>query len=269
MKSLFPAVAIAIGLHAFLLTRGSNWLSRKSHFPPVKHAVTMTLTYVKPVEKRVAPSPKIAPKPLIKTTAVPRPKAKTVPKPVIRAKPEKHVKKIRRKVSKPPVPLPKKRHKEERPKPAAVAVKPARKVVPIHREQARYEEPLKDEVVEELLSDPPDPIHETPESGPPDLETPPEVSAVVKLARPLYKINPHPSYPKVARRRGYEGRVVLEVLVMKTGRVGDIRIFRSSGHRRLDRAAQDGVKKWRFEPGTRNGIPVGMKVKVPIRFKLD
>jgi len=262
-------VAIAIGLHGFLLTRGSNWLPRKSQLPPVKRAVTLTLIDVKPVEKRVVLPPKASPQPLVRPRTTPRREPKALPRAILRPRPKRQVKKARRTVANVPSVPPKKKHETQKPKPETGAVDTARKAVPIRQEPARYKEPVNDEIVEELLSDLPHPIPETPDPGPPDRGTPSAGPPGASLARPLYRENPRPSYPSVARRRGYEGIVVLEVLVMETGRVGDIRIFHSSGHRRLDRAAEDAVRKWRFEPGTRNGIPLRMTVKVPIRFKLD
>jgi protein TonB len=270
VKNLFLAAAIAVGLHAFLLTRGSNWLSREVHIPPVKRAVTLTLNYVKPVEKTVVAPRKMTPEPSIRRRTAPRPEPTPPPKPVIAHRPKRLVKKKKRMIPKPPPPLPeKRRHEKQRLESASGTVNTLKKEVSIRREPAHYEEPFRDEVVEDMLSDLPGPISERPESDPPEPETSSVAPAAVKIVRPLYRTNPRPPYPREARVRGYEGIVVLEVFVMKTGEVGDIGVFHSSGHRRLDMAAREAVKKWRFEPGTRNGIPVGMTVKIPIRFKLD
>ncbi|MCK5438148.1 MAG: energy transducer TonB, partial [Desulfobulbaceae bacterium] len=90
---------------------------------------------------------------------------------------------------------------------------------------------------------------------------------VVQEAIPFYKKNPPPIYPRAARRRGLEGVVLLEVLVDKSGQVGDLRIFSSSGHRVLDKAALKSVRKWRFISARRGDEPVDMWVKVPVRFE--
>ena len=87
-------------------------------------------------------------------------------------------------------------------------------------------------------------------------------------ATPMYLKNPAPQYPRNARRRGYEGKVILEVLVNEEGSVEDLRIFESSGYRVLDRAAMKSVQSWLFEPGRRGDERVEMWVKVPIRFDL-
>ena len=91
---------------------------------------------------------------------------------------------------------------------------------------------------------------------------------VVIEAVPLYKVNPLPEYPRIARKRGYQGTVVLEVLVDQNGRVGDLRLFTSSGYSILDRKAMASVKRWLFEPGMKGDKKVDMWVRVPVRFEL-
>jgi protein TonB len=88
------------------------------------------------------------------------------------------------------------------------------------------------------------------------------------MAKPLYRKNPTPNYPRRARRKGYQGNVILEVLVDEKGNVRDLKVFKSSGYESLDRSALTSVRKWLFEPGTRNGQTAKMWVRVPIRFQL-
>lgn len=87
-------------------------------------------------------------------------------------------------------------------------------------------------------------------------------------AFPLYKTNPIPKYPRVARRRGYQGTVVLSVFVNENGYVTNLWVFTSSGYRLLDNAAVKAVRNWDFEPGKKGTKKVAMWVKVPIRFRL-
>jgi protein TonB len=95
------------------------------------------------------------------------------------------------------------------------------------------------------------------------------VTQDVKEAVPLYKVNPTPVYPLHAKKRGYEGIVILEVLVTKEGNAGKVSVFKSSRYSLLDEAAASSVKKWRFEPGKRGDKEVDMPVKIPIRFQLE
>ncbi|PKN49644.1 MAG: hypothetical protein CVU58_03305 [Deltaproteobacteria bacterium HGW-Deltaproteobacteria-16] len=88
------------------------------------------------------------------------------------------------------------------------------------------------------------------------------------LARPLYTTNPPPPYPRLARKLGHEGVVQLEALISVAGRVDDLRIAVGSGHESLDAAALEAVRSWRFSAGQRNGQPVAMRVRVPVRFSL-
>jgi len=92
--------------------------------------------------------------------------------------------------------------------------------------------------------------------------------SVLQIARPLYKQNTSPPYPRKARRMGYEGIVMLKVLVDENGRVDNLMLLKSSGYTVLDGAALSAVKKWLFEPGTEGGIKKKMWVKIPVRFDL-
>jgi len=94
-------------------------------------------------------------------------------------------------------------------------------------------------------------------------------AAALKIARPLYKQNTSPPYPQKARRLGYEGIVMLKVLINQNGRVDNVAVLKSSGYIILDRAALSAVKKWLFEPGAEGGIKKKMWVKIPIRFYLE
>jgi protein TonB len=91
---------------------------------------------------------------------------------------------------------------------------------------------------------------------------------VIEYAQPRYKENPLPDYPKVARRRGYEGRTLLRVQVLRTGEVGQIEVETSSGFELLDEAALRSVKEWNFVPGTKNGVRIDQWVMIPVTFSL-
>ena len=96
-----------------------------------------------------------------------------------------------------------------------------------------------------------------------------EVPGVIIEAEPLYKMNPEPGYPKMARKRGYQGTVLLSVLVNSEGKVDNLWVFESCGYNILDNAALKAVKDWIFEPGKQDDKPVDMWVQVPVIFKLE
>jgi protein TonB len=103
---------------------------------------------------------------------------------------------------------------------------------------------------------------------------PPPVAAPAAVARIAPRSDPRrpltqPEYPPASRRAGEVGTVILEVLVLENGRVGDARVKQSSGYPRLDEAAVREVKRsWRLVPGTENGKPVQMWGQFAVTFKL-
>ncbi|GLW60858.1 hypothetical protein Hthe01_12070 [Hydrogenophilus thermoluteolus] len=83
-----------------------------------------------------------------------------------------------------------------------------------------------------------------------------------------YLNNPPPDYPTASRRLGEEGTVIIRALIEEDGHASIVQVEKSSGYLRLDRAAEEGVKKWKFKPGKKNGIPVAMWHLIPIKFEL-
>jgi protein TonB len=74
-------------------------------------------------------------------------------------------------------------------------------------------------------------------------------------------------YSDDARRRGITGDVVLEIVVLRDGSVGDIKIVRGLDGGLSERAVQ-AVRQWRFVPARRLGMPVDVIVEVAVEFKL-
>lgn len=88
-------------------------------------------------------------------------------------------------------------------------------------------------------------------------------------AIPEYQHNQQPAYPVMAKRRGHQGEILLNVLVNSKGVVSEIKIKHSSGHSSLDTAALETVKNWVFTPASEGGRPIDMWVDVPIEFRLN
>jgi len=84
-----------------------------------------------------------------------------------------------------------------------------------------------------------------------------------------YLNNPAPPYPRMSRRMGEQGTVVIRVFINTEGRAEKAEIRTSSGYGRLDDTALETVKRWRYVPGTRAGVAEAMWFNVPIRFVLD
>ena len=92
-----------------------------------------------------------------------------------------------------------------------------------------------------------------------------------EISPPYYKQpgsgNALPKYPRLARRRGLEGRLMLRGFVSPEGKIETIKVIETSGHLLLDQAAKNAVKLWKFEPAHRAGVPVSGFVNVPVIFK--
>jgi TonB family protein len=61
------------------------------------------------------------------------------------------------------------------------------------------------------------------------------------------KMRVAPVYPEIAKRMRVTGEVKLTVTVDAEGKVTDVQPI--SGNRMLSEAAEEAVRKWRFEPG--------------------
>lgn len=90
---------------------------------------------------------------------------------------------------------------------------------------------------------------------PDDGETPPKMLTIVK-----------PVYPTFALRARIRGIVILRVLVGESGTPLDIEVVKGVNGG-LTEAAVDAVRRWKFTPGRRNGVPVRAWTIVPIPFE--
>ncbi|MBI3332611.1 MAG: energy transducer TonB [Candidatus Omnitrophica bacterium] len=81
--------------------------------------------------------------------------------------------------------------------------------------------------------------------------------------------NPAPRYPWLARIQGWEGTVVLRVLVTPAGQAGSVQVARSSGYPSLDEAALAAIRRWSFLPARKQGQAVGSPMEIPVRFQLS
>lgn len=77
-----------------------------------------------------------------------------------------------------------------------------------------------------------------------------------------------PPYPKASRLNREEGEVTLWFRVRENGTAEDIRIIKSSGHSRLDRAAEEAVRCHDFIPAQRDHNPMESPCTVTIRFQI-
>lgn len=97
----------------------------------------------------------------------------------------------------------------------------------------------------------------------------PEPVVVPANTRATSRRNPKPDYPTLAKRRGWEGKVLLEVEVLSDGKPGELRVSSSSGREVLDNAALKAVERWLFEPARRGDVPITSTMTLSVVFKLE
>ena len=76
-----------------------------------------------------------------------------------------------------------------------------------------------------------------------------------------------PDFSGRARRKKIQGTVTMSIIVTPDGKVRDAQVVNSLD-KDLDKNALDCVAKWQFEPGTKDGQPVAMRMDVQINFHL-
>lgn len=87
----------------------------------------------------------------------------------------------------------------------------------------------------------------------------------VKPPRPLAK--PDPEYSQEARALKVQGTTVLQTIVGADGVAHDTRVVYGVGMG-LDQKAIEAVRQWRFEPGTKDGLPVNVSATIEMNFRL-
>ena len=109
---------------------------------------------------------------------------------------------------------------------------------------------------------PPAPVPFTP--TPPAVREPVRTNPVVQAAS-----CDKPEYPPAARRAGETGTVLLNFLVDINGKVIDSKVERSSGSRRLDEAARNGLELCKFQPATVDGRPQRAWARIEYVWRLE
>ena len=122
------------------------------------------------------------------------------------------------------------------------------------------------------ISAPPDPRPSPPIEARAAPPAPPAPAAPASIVPPRFNAdyldNPAPMYPSLARRMGEEGKVLLRVYVEASGLPSKVEIRTSSGSERLDQAALEAVRRWKFVPAKQGDQAVPAFVVVPISFNL-
>jgi TonB family protein len=91
------------------------------------------------------------------------------------------------------------------------------------------------------------------------------VGGGVTPPRVIYQ--PEIEFSEEARKAKYQGTCVLALVVDASGRPTNIRVTSSLGMG-LDEKAIEAAKKYRFEPGMKNGHPVAVEIALEVDFHL-
>jgi protein TonB len=76
----------------------------------------------------------------------------------------------------------------------------------------------------------------------------------------------HINYPPIARRMGWEGKVLVSFVLEPNGDIRDLKVLKSCGYEVLDKEALDAIRRsYKDFPKP----PVSVVVKLPINFRLE
>jgi len=84
----------------------------------------------------------------------------------------------------------------------------------------------------------------------------------------VYQPDADAYYPSFSKRSGEQGTVVVRLIISEVGEVEDVAILQSSAFPRLDRAATDIGRRYRFKPFLVNGSPQRISTNLLIKFNL-
>jgi len=84
----------------------------------------------------------------------------------------------------------------------------------------------------------------------------------------VYQPDADAYYPSFSKRSGEQGEVVVRLIIDESGSVEDVALLRSSTYPRLDRAASEIGKRYRFKPFLVNGSPARISTNLLIKFNL-
>jgi len=93
-------------------------------------------------------------------------------------------------------------------------------------------------------------------------------SDAVQVISPTLRSKVEPEYSQAALAARLEGKVVLSIIVNQEGVPEDVEVVKPLGMG-LDENAEECVKKWRFNPGTRDGKPVKVRAQVEVSFQMQ
>lgn len=106
-----------------------------------------------------------------------------------------------------------------------------------------------------------------------DADSAPAMPAAAPAIKTTNKVQyirpPRLEYPAVSRRLNEQGRVLLRVLINRSGVAEQVDVQASSGSSRLDQAAIKATREALYRPQSENGETVAVWALVPVVFELS
>ena len=88
-----------------------------------------------------------------------------------------------------------------------------------------------------------------------------------ELLAPAPRVKVDPTYARAVISEQIEGEVILSAMIRNDGAVDHVKLIKSVDER-LDEAAIAALRKWKFHPALKGGVPVDVEVVVRIPFRL-
>jgi protein TonB len=106
--------------------------------------------------------------------------------------------------------------------------------------------------------------------GPQILPEPPKPAVMTEAQPdPRFAAVLQPPYPSAMARLEIEGRVVIRVLIGTDGRVKAVEPVSATDPAFHEATAAQALRRWRFKPATKDGVPVESWRTMAVRFQLE
>jgi TonB family protein len=87
------------------------------------------------------------------------------------------------------------------------------------------------------------------------------------ITRPKLVHSVEPAFSTKSNEAFIEGTVTVSAVVSTHGNLTDMQVVKGLSAAQ-NRSALDALKEWRFEPGTKDGKPVNVRIKIQVDFHL-
>lgn len=89
-----------------------------------------------------------------------------------------------------------------------------------------------------------------------------------RVKAPIPILQPLPAYTEEARKARAEGIVIIQAIIRKDGSVDSFKVLHGLGYGLDESAINTIATKWRFKPGTMDGVAVDVQASIEVTFRL-